>query len=228
MQPNEIASKPEVQALVAEAETFGVAHYEIVSADEYERAAGELKRIKTGLDILETERKKATRPLDEAKRVIMDWFRKPEALFKAGEKARKDAMIRYDDEQARIAREAQRKLDEQAARERAKLEEQARKAAASGKAAKAEDLNERAAMVVAPIVQTERPVVSGISSRENWSAVVDDFETLVRAVATGLAPRACLKPDDAFLNRQARALKSELNYPGVRAVSARGIAASRQ
>jgi hypothetical protein len=228
MSPNEIATNPRVRALLAESDSIVNAAVVVQTVADYEHVADELKRIKDAQSKLDTLRRSFTVPLDQAKRAVMDWFRNPEYRLECAEKIRKAALIAYDEEQKRRAAEAQAKLDEQARRERERLAEQARKAVAAGKYEKADELSERAATVVAPIAQVERPEVSGLSARDNWRAEVTDFALLVRAVADGKAPYACLEANEPFLNRQARALKSELDYAGVRAIRERGLAARRQ
>jgi hypothetical protein len=90
---------------------------------------------------------------------------------------------------------------------------------------KAEDLEAAAASVPVPIVPSETPVVSGISTREVWKAEVTDFEALVLFCATGKGPLALLLPNMRVLDAQARSLKNELNILGVRAVPEKIVAA---
>lgn len=164
-----------------------------------------------------------------------------EAPLIEAERILKTGMIGYQQEQEHKAREEQAKLDEIARKGREKLEAQAAKAAAKGKTEKAAELQERAATVPTPVVTIATPTVAGISTRETHKAVVSNKTVLIEAVAGGRrvvgnpgyagperrvhpkVPDAVLSYDQAVLNAQARALKSALNYPGVRVETVHGI-----
>ena len=129
-------------------------------------------------------------------------------------------IIGWRREQERKRLELQRKLDEEAR----KREEEERLAQAV--ALEAEGMKEEAEAVIsepiiAPPVMAPQltPKVQGMSVRETWSAEVTDLKALVSAVAAGRVPIQALSANQVFLNQQARAMKRDLNYPGVRAVS---------
>lgn len=69
---------------------------------------------------------------------------------------------------------------------------------------------------------------ANISGRETWSAEVTDLMALVKGVAEGRVPLSALQADMPNLNAFARAMKTTMNYPGVRAVSTQGIATRRK
>jgi len=69
------------------------------------------------------------------------------------------------------------------------------------------------------IVQETVPKVQGISTRDNWSAVVVDLNELIKAIAKGKVPLMAINQNQTFLNQQARSLKDQLDYPGVKAVN---------
>jgi membrane peptidoglycan carboxypeptidase len=73
-------------------------------------------------------------------------------------------------------------------------------------------------MVTAPVIAAPVQKTAGISTRSNWTAEVVDLMELVKAVAAGTHPLSLLQADTAKLTQMAKALKSELNIPGVRAV----------
>ncbi len=58
----------------------------------------------------------------------------------------------------------------------------------------------------------------GISVRKGWSAEVTDEAELFLAVASGRAPRNCFMVNQVFLNSMAKAAKTTLAIPGVKAV----------
>jgi hypothetical protein len=224
--PRDIAEKPEVKALVAQASSMlaNAESFHVSTADTYRLAAETLKSVKGRQHELKSLRETITRPMLAALEAARALFRGPEATLANAEQLLKQAMSNFDEEQERQRREAQRKLDEAADKERRRLAQQAERAAAKGNADKAAELQELAAMVVAPIAQQERPAVAGVSRRETWHAEVTDLRALVRAIADGTVPLAAIEANQRFLNIQARALRSELRYPGVRAVTERSIA----
>ena len=128
-------------------------------------------------------------------------------------------MKTFEDEQERIRRA-----------EQARLEEEARKAAEEAALAQAVALEQNghkaaaeaviAAPVVAPAVYVPKttPTGFGNATRRVWGAEVVDLMALVKAVASGQVPIQAIEANLVFLNQQARALKSALSYPGVRSV----------
>lgn len=130
------------------------------------------------------------------------------------------------------AREAERKAQEKAAAERRAAEEaaaagraeeaaklNARAAATEAKAVeKIEQLAERAATVVAAVIDREPPKVSGIASREVWKFEITDPSKINPAF---------LIPDETKIRKQVQALKGDaaaLIGPGVRVWSERALA----
>ena len=128
-------------------------------------------------------------------------------------------MKTFEDEQERIRRA-----------EQARLEEEARKAAEEAALAQAVALEMNGhkaaaeAVIAAPVVATAvyvpktTPTGFGNATRRTWGAEVTDLMALVQAVAAGNVPIQAIEANTVFLGQQARALKSALQYPGVRAV----------
>lgn len=128
-------------------------------------------------------------------------------------------MKSYEDEQERIRRA-----------EQARLEEEARKAAEEAALAQAVALEQNghksaaeaviATPVVAPAVYVPKttPAGFGNATRRTWGAEVTDIMALVKAVAAGTVPIQAIEANSVFLNQQARALKSALQYPGVKSI----------
>lgn len=200
---------PEIKGVVSEARdlvTLADA-YCIDTNDQYELAASDLGRIKTAQKKVEAMRKKITVPMDEAKQAVMDFFRGPAASLDHAERVLKEAMGSFQYAQRRLAREAQEKADAAAEAERKRLERQAEKAAEGGKEARAQTLSDRAAAVVAPVVQIAVPKVAGISAREIWKFYVTD---------PALIPREFLMVDEKKIGRVVRTMKSDTKIPGIR------------
>lgn len=187
----------------------------IITAEDYEIAAGELQAIKAKAREIDEQRKTLVKPIDEARKTIQAFFAPPLDWLAKAEAVLKGKLVVYQNEQDRIRREEQRKADEAARRERERLAERAAKAAESGKLEKAEQLSTQAATVVAPVIQREPPKVAGIQTRE-----VVRFEITDAA----LLPREYLVPDESRIRKVANALKTDANIPGVRVWLEKAIA----
>ena len=199
------------QSLVLDTRSFS-----ITSTEGYEFAGRKLTEVKAQRKVLDDLRKSFTRPLDQAKKAIMDFFRTPEERLDAAENALKRAMVIWSNEQERIRRAEQAKLEEQARKEREKLMARAEAAAAKGKDEKALELAAQASTVVAPIAQTTAPKVTGISFREVWK-----FEVVDPAAV----PREYLTVDEQKIRKVVGALKGDTTIPGVRVWAEKAIAA---
>lgn len=224
MQP-EIPNKAKELMKDAEQTLELVKDYRIQTSGDYEAAATQLATIKSKAKELESQRKAITKPLDDAKRQVMDLFRQPLQFLSDAEGVIKQGMAAFTREQERLRLEQQRKAEEAARKERERLERRAAKAAEKGQEDKAFELQAQAETVHPPVVAFEKPQARGVSVRQNWKAEVVDFQALVRAVAEGKAPARLLKVDQTELNKLAKALQDELSYPGVRAYAEDVVAA---
>lgn len=216
---------PNSQALVQESADVLVQAraFKIVTADDYREAGERLKLVK-GLDarISDFFDPHIKRAYDAHKALVADKNRAA-APLKDAETVYKRLIRGYEDEQEKIRLAAQAKAEEAARKERERLEKQAQKAAEQGKAEKAAQLETRAQTVATPVIASSTPKLEGISTRVSWKAEVVDKMALVKAVAAGTVPLTALEPNLTFLGQQARSLKSELNYPGIRVFEDRGI-----
>jgi hypothetical protein len=198
------------QGLLLSAEAFAV-----TTPQQYTEAAEMLKHIKGKAKELDETRKSLTKPLDESKKRIMDFFAKPLDFLTKAENSIKRSMIAYSDEQDRIRREEQRKAEESARKERERIEAQARKAAESGKVERAVELEQRAAAVVAPIIPREAPKVAGLNTREVWKFAVFDEKAV---------PREFLIVDESKVRKFVQTMKGDTNIAGVRVWSEKSLA----
>jgi len=152
-----------------------------------------------------------------------EWTRLEQDLLDAVSKAEriaKDKYIAWEQDQERIRLEEQRKLEAEA-RKRAE-EEKLQAAIEAEKNGMGEDavekiLEEEVATpaVVAPPT-FER--ASGTSTREQWQAEVTDLLALAKHVAQNPGLLHLIQPNTTALNAMARAQKSLLHLPGVKAV----------
>jgi hypothetical protein len=213
--------------------------FKVTDGPTYEEAGGRLKEIKAAQKLLEVKKQGILGPALATVKAIRNLFADPESQLEQAENLYKRGMLAYSDEQDRIREEEQRKANEKAERERLRLEKEAREAEERARAAreagnirqaekleaKADLKTDAAASTVAPIIQREAPRVAGVATRENWSALVIDLKALVDAVAAGAVPLSMVEANMTNLNKMAKALKKELNYPGVRAVVDKVLAA---
>jgi hypothetical protein len=167
--------------------------YQIDSADMRDLAARELTKIKTLQKSVEDQRKAITKPIDVAKKAVMDLFRAPTDYLEQAEVILKGAIQTFDraEEQKRIAEQA--RLEEEARKERARLAaeaaareavalEEARKIQAAADAAAAAGRAEEAARLAA---EAESRVEQGAAE----IATLQQTATLITAPMTA-APRA--------------------------------------
>lgn len=186
----------------------------IANQEQYETAGTVLKEVKSRYNELDKQRKSITKPLDDAKKAVMDLFKQPLSLLETAEKKIKGLMVGYADEQERKAKEEQLRLqrlaDAEAEKERKKLEAKIARAEASGKLEKAEELEAQKDAIEAidvPVIVPQAETQKGISYREKWSAVVVDEK---------LVPREYLIVNQSALDKVAAATKGSLSIPGVK------------
>lgn len=161
------------------------------------------------------------------------------------ERLLKGKIAGYLDEQERLQRAEQARIDAEQRELREAAEKKAREEAEAEALAIAERLEAEGdsaaadAVLDAPIVvdvPEELPPpaiaapmpakVQGISTRKEWVAEVTDFIRLVAAVANGAAPLSLLKVDQTKLNQQVRALDGQVQYPGVQ-ITERRVTSAR-
>ncbi len=219
----------------------------ITTQGDYQLAADQLRQIKQKGKILEEQRKNMTKPLDDSKKAIMDFFRKPGEFLTEAESIIKGAMLLYSkaeearrQEKERKARAEAERIREEAQAKAEKEQEEARKQAEEA-AAIARDMGDEelakqimeeetspvAQIVILPEVQAAiAPKVQGASIRKTFSCEVVDKMALVRAILEGTAHPRFLVPDMAALRNEATYAREEFNIPGCKVVI-KEIVASR-
>ena len=134
------------------------------------------------------------------------------------EKQVKSAIATWDTEQRRIESERQRKAQEEAERV-AREEKLAAAIVAEQAGASKEEVQDTfdapVAVVAAPVAPTYTRAAGISKPRDNWSAEVQNFAKLVKAVAAGKVSYKYLLPNQTALNARAKADKSTMNIPGV-------------
>ena len=163
-----------------------------------EKELAEKRRIEE--ERLAKERAEAEAVRKKAEDEALEKARK---LEEAGAKEEAERALKRAAAQAELdrimaeTREAERKLE--AAREEERLREIA-----------------EAPVYVPEVILPPAPKVSGFSTAKIWSAEVKDLRLLCRAVADGKVSTEAVLPNMVFLNRIAKAHKTEdFGYPGV-------------
>lgn len=177
-----------------------------------EKAAAERKAAEEQRRAEESERRKAQEAENARLKAERD---AAEAQARGDREARQRAEKALKEAQATAL--AAVKAARDAAANATKLETRAAASEQRG-AERVEMLNQQAASVVAPIAQVDIPKVTGLTSRKNYKAKVTDLMVLVKAVAEGKAPLAYVLANDSVLDKMAKALKQQMNIPGVELV----------
>lgn len=202
--------EPKVRNLEAVSGTF-----EILNSEGYEQAGRLLVTVKEAKKEVEATRFEMTRPLDESKSAIMAFFKPFTSRLMGVEDRINSAIGAYKRKGEAERVERQRKLDQEAAKERANLEARAQRAEASGKAEKAEALREQSQSVVTAVAASEPTKLAGIAEREVWQYEITN---------ESLLPREHLMPNEKSIGAVVRALKDKAVIPGVRIFSKKVLA----
>jgi hypothetical protein len=226
MQILEAQISPEAEALAKETEIILNSYQGIVVNNNATllSAGGELKNIKGKLSELDTLRKSMTRPLDAAKKAIMEFFRVPQERLEKAEGTIKRAMLQYQQECEAVRLKEEARLREQAlkeeARKKAALEARADKAAAKGNIEKAEELRQQKEQVFvpAPVVNSSVAKVAGVATKQVWKFEVSDVN---------LIPREYMIPDMVKIGAMVRATKGTIPIAGIEMFAEETLSASK-
>lgn len=213
---------------------FSIAQaYQIDSQEMLEAASDELKVIKDFAKDVEAKEKEFTRPLNDLKTKWIAFFKPARERLAEAERYLKGGIDKYlnDQEQKRIA--AQAEADRLANIERTRLQAEAKRiieAAATEPdqariiaAQEAQALIDQSMFVPTPIIAAEVKKVSGMTQTHTFEAELIDKMELIKAIASGQIPDVYVDVNMSLLNKQAKALKEQLNIPGVKVVKKTGI-----
>lgn len=201
---------------------------EVRTADGAKVSAADLLEIKALAKRVEDQRTAITRPINEALREVNALFKPAKDWLAEAETILKGKLLAFQQEQQRIAREAQARADEETRKERERLERRAALADLVGRDERAEQLREQAESRAAPVVKPAIPKLEGVHTREIWKAEVTDKMAFLRhVVEQGPELAALVSLDQAALNARARSLKDALDLPGIRAVEESTMAARK-
>jgi hypothetical protein len=227
----------------------------IDSAMLYELAGVELVELQATYKRIEDQRFAITRPMDAAKKLIMDLFKSPLDRLDGRIKLLKGSMLTYDQEQKRKAAAQQAILDRIAADQRVQLAAEAQRQSdlAAAEHARAKELmqagntegvadalnraeeahntslalQQTTGIVTAATAATNVPTVDGITTADVWKARVTDTAALLRFIADNPQYHDWIEFKMAGLNELAKAQRTELRIPGVEPFEESRIAAAR-
>jgi hypothetical protein len=219
-------------AVISRAQQFAqsIAQIAVVSPESYTVAGETLRTVKSLRAELESVCRPVINERHKAHKDALAEFTRGDGPLAVAESNLKRSLLSYDQEQERIRRTEQERLQKEAeatARAEARRIEEERRLEeavaleASGNKEEAEQV--LAAPVVTPevfvppvVLATTTPKVEGLSKRQVWKCDVTDKMALIKAVASGQVPLAAIEANTVFLGQQARSLKSEMKYPGVK------------
>lgn len=185
------------------------------SQEMYEFADGQLVAVKRSAKLIEAKRKEIVDPINRAKDAVQALFRPVLDDLAEAENCYKRAMLGYQQEQDRMRRAEQARLDEEARVAREKLEAQAAKAAAMGRAEKAEVLAATAAVTTAPVATSTYVAPKGLSVKKTWKARVVDKAALLRSVLDNPSFIHLVEIDAGALDKLAKAMEGHVPLAGV-------------
>ena len=192
----------------------------VTDAATYQAAGALLKDVARLARDLETERKVHTRPLDEAKRAVMDLFDGPKRTLSEAETKLKREMMTFDARERAARQEAERRIREENERRAQEARELAAMASAEGDIDAAVELTFEAEMVeTAPVLPTQAAEVNGISFREISRAEITSLHALVSAAASD--PARFLSLLEVNTQALTARLKAGEQIPGAKLVTER-------
>ena len=213
------SEEADITALVLSAEELRIA-----TDDELQASSALLTSIKGRQKALSEIRLSITKPMDAAKKAVMEVFQPAVERLGQAEATLKRAVLAYTQERARKLRDEQALVEVAAEREREHLRKEAELQRKAGHEVRAEASEQLAENLAAPAA--EAPVsTAGVHVRTTWRAEVVDMAALAKACADGSVSLELIEANMPALNARAREQKERLALPGVRAVSEQGVSA---
>lgn len=223
----------------------------------YELAAAELVDLQAKRKEIEDKRFSITRPMDAAKKAVMDLFKSPIERLDAKISGIKAGMLAFEQSEKRKAAAQQALLDKIAldqrtalAAEQAKQAEEARLqseraaqlmsaggdsatiAEALDQAEKAQEmasaLQQTTMVVSAATAATNVPTVAGIVSADVWKARVTDMAALLHFIADHPEYHEWVELKMSGLHEMAKSQRTAMRIPGAEPYEEQTIAARRR
>lgn len=188
----------------------------VINNDQDYEAASELLKDATAFERLtESGMEQTLKPLNTAVKEIRSRWKPTCEIAAKVRTIIKKHIAGYLDKKEAEQRRLQQLADENARRERERLEKKAIKEDAKGNTDAAAAIAQQAAMTVAPVIRTDTPKIAGQSVREAWLFQIED---------ASLIPRQFLKPDEQKIRAFVNAMKAEAVIAGVRIYPEKRIA----
>ena len=186
----------------------------------YEGAANALLLIKGLRDEVAETFDPICKATDAAHKEAVAQRKRHDLPLVQSEKLLKGALGAYGREQDRLRLIEEEKVnaarrEAEAAQLRAQVEQAKRQGATQ---AEQDDIVTQPSVLPDVVLPPRVQAVAGVSTRENWKAEVVNLRWLCRAIANGKASVELVKPNMVALNQLARAQKTTLELPGVKAV----------
>ena len=186
--------------------------FEILSREEYEIAADNLKTLIAKKKEVEAARKSITTPLDHAKKRVQDLFMPVLNHFDTAEKQLRRALLDYTTKQEQERREQEARLRDEHAKAIAEAEEEAERLLESGDIYTADVVANPPVPV--PTVITATPKVNGLYTRPVWKAEVTNLMEFLLYVVENDAFHL-ITINQSALDSMARTSKGMANVKGV-------------
>lgn len=203
---NEIQVRQETVSLEQQAQA-----YTIATNEDYEEAAGFLKRVKGAKKQVEDYWQEPIQKAFEAHRALTAKRQQMIGVCESAEKVMKSKMLVYSQKieaERRAAEEQARKVAQEESdrllAEAAKAEESGDTMQATVNMAMAEQMES-----VKPAVQVATPKVTGVSTKKVWKIRITD-ENAIPAYANGI----CIRPVDERAVMQLHRLNPNVEIPG--------------
>lgn len=194
--------------------------YEVTTAEAYSGAGADLKAIKAKWKEVDTLRKSLTKPLDESKKKLMDFFRAPLQCLKDAEAIVSGAMVVWHKEQERKRQAEEARIREAQQKEASRLAKLAAKAEQRGDKKKAQAFDNRADEVsyAAPAVVPKTTKIAGLAVTATWKCRIVDVSKI---------PRYYLLPNKVMLGQLAKSSKGLFKVEGVEFYSVDSVRGTR-
>lgn len=197
----------------------------IDSRDSLDRAATMLGDIRALLKEIDESTKPVIDAANKAHKAALKQRNDLATPLELAEQAIKGKAAKYRTaEENRIASE--RALESARAREaQQQVDAQAKELERAGEPELADALREESATEVVPASFAPPPTAKGMVFVDRYRAEVLNLRALVEAIAKDQVPLRAVTADMVFLGQQARSLKDDLRYPGVRVLKEKTTAA---
>lgn len=226
--PPEVAAAPAVQTTVTTVEAVAEAALAltITTPEDYQRAAEMAQKIAGGIAKLDKERTSLTKPLNDAKQRLIDWFKVPTGKLEAAQAELRKRMVAFTTEQKRIADEARRAAEEQERQRQAELKRQADEQARIAREAqeKAEkEAQERRDAEAAAQRQAEEARKAGDSEAAAAAEESARQQRMARLREENRRQQEAYEAAERARDLEAQAAPQAINVPTVAPVTAKGI-----